>query len=91
MVTGEVRIIGADLADCFLLPVGATGPTVCCGSTGSSGFDVNAVAILSVLRGTKKSLVGTTSADWSCGRATVESIGIQRPFRRICFLSGDPV
>jgi len=35
-------------------------------------IDVNAASILSVLRSTRKFLVGTTSADWSCVGVSVE-------------------
>jgi hypothetical protein len=44
ILTGEVKIIGDGVADFLLLP---------CGATGSSGCDVDAVPILSVLRDAK--------------------------------------
>lgn len=79
ILTGEVKFVRGDLMDFLVLPCGvteisppcgATGSLLPCGAAGSSGFHIDAISIVIVLRGAKKFLVETNSTGRCCGRAS---------------------
>jgi hypothetical protein len=63
MLRGEVKRTENGLSDFLLLP---------CQATRSSQLYVNYIAIMGVLRGDKRFLIVTSSADWSCGRVSAQ-------------------